>query len=219
MIGITTLTWIIANQNKLIKAIIGLSVGVLLAWGITLSKQNKKLSESLEMAQNNIEAYQGSLQGSQQANNVLQLTIDQLQSANDNILYELDSVRSELGIKQKQLKSAATQKQIIYVNIGKETQGNLVEILKDTTYTDSIQYNDLTKVYYTIGADTVNVGIKLENTQYLFMYDTKEYKNKKNFLKRLFTLDFKKVHKYKYKIENTNDLIKTDDVRVVEIHQ
>lgn len=171
------------------------------------------------MAQNNIEAYQGSLQGSQQANNVLQLTVDQLQSANDETLHKLDSVRQELKIKNKQLSSAATQTQIIYVNNSKGVGGDLVEILRDTTYTDSLQYNDLTKVYYTIGRDTVNVGIKLENTQYLFTYQTKEYKNKKSFLKRLFTLDFKKVKKYRYRIENTNDLIKTDDVRVVEIHE
>ena len=50
MMGATTLMWLIANRNKLIKAIVGLAVGVLLAWGITLSKHNKKLSESLEMA-------------------------------------------------------------------------------------------------------------------------------------------------------------------------
>ena len=60
------------------------------------------------------------------------------------------------------------------------------------------------------------VGIKLENTQYLYVYTTKEYKNKKSFLKRLFTLDFKKVKKEKYDIINTNSLLKTSDVRVVE---
>ena len=168
------------------------------------------------MAQNNIEAYQGSLEGSQQANNVLRLDIETLHQQNDKLLQNIDSVRKELNIKTKQLNTAATQTQVIYVNDGKGVGGDLTEILKDTTYTDSIQYNDLTKVYYTIGRDTVNVGIKLENTQYLFIYSTKEYKNKKNFLKRLFTLDFKKVTKYQYKIENTNDLLKSEDVRVVE---
>ena len=171
------------------------------------------------MAQNNIEAYQGSLAGSQQANNVLRLDIETLHQQNDKLLQNLDSVRKELKIKPKQITTAATQTQVIYVNNSKGVGGDLTEILKDTTYTDSLQYNDLTKVYYTIGKDTVNVGIKLENTQYLFIYSSKEYKNKKNFLKRLFTLDFKKVRKYSYKIENTNDLIKSEDVRVVEAIQ
>lgn len=171
------------------------------------------------MAQNNIEAYQGSLAGSQQANNVLRLDIETLHQQNDKLLQNLDSVRKELKIKPKQITTAATQTQVIYVNNSKGVGGDLTEILKDTTYTDSLQYNDLTKVYYTIGKDTVNVGIKLENTQYLFIYSSKEYKNKKSFLKRLFTLDFKKVRKYSYKIENTNDLIKSEDIRVVEAIQ
>lgn len=53
----TILNVIVANRNILFKAIYGAVVAFLLAWGITLSNQNKKLSDGLEMAQNNIEAY------------------------------------------------------------------------------------------------------------------------------------------------------------------
>ena len=168
------------------------------------------------MAQNNIEAYQGSLAGSQQANNVLRLNIEELHQQNDKALQQLDSVREELKIKSKQINTAATQTQTIIVNNSKGVQGDLTEILKDTVYNDSIYYNDLTKVYYTIGKDTVSIGLNVSNTQYLFVYSTREYKNKKSFLKRLFTLDFKKVNKYKYEIVNTNDLFKNSEVRVVE---
>lgn len=212
----TILNVIVANRNILFKAIYGAVVAFLLAWGITLSNQNKKLSDGLEMAQNNIEAYQGSLAGSQQANNVLKLDIKTLREQNDKLLHNIDSVRNELKIKPKEVTTAATQTQTLYVNDGKGVQGDLVEILKDTTYNDSIKYNDLTTVYYTIGRDTVNVGINLENTQYLYIYHKKEYKNKKNFLQRLFTFDFKKVRKDWYEIVNTNDLLNTSDVRVVE---
>lgn len=210
------LKWIVTNRKSLFKAILGLSVGLLLAWGVTLSKQNKKLSESLELAQNNIEAYQGVLNDSWQANNVLKLDIEQLQNCNDKLLHQLDSVREKLKIKPKQVNTAATQTQTILVNDSKGVGGDLVEILKDTTYTDTIKYNDLTSVFYTIGRDTVNIGIDLKNTQYIYTYTTKEYKNKKNFFKRLITLDFKKIQKTEYKIVNTNDLLKTCDVRVVE---
>lgn len=168
------------------------------------------------MAQNNIEAYQGSLAGSQQANNVLRLNIEELHQQNDKALQQLDSVREELKIKSKQINTAATQTQTIIVNNSKGVQGDLTEILKDTVYNDSIYYNDLTKVYYTIGKDTVSIGLNVSNTQYLFVYSTREYKNKKSFLKRLFTLDFKKVNRYKYEIVNTNDLFKNSEVRVVE---
>jgi hypothetical protein len=132
------------------------------------------------------------------------------------LLQKLDSVAKNNKIKSSGINTAATQTQTLVVNGGKGVEGDLTQILKDTTYTDSIQYNDLTKVYYTIGKDTVNIGIDLENTQYLYIYTTKEYKNKKSFLKRLFTLDFKKVKKEKYSIVNTNDLLNTSDVRIVE---
>lgn len=211
---ITILKYLLKNRKTLFKAISGLCVGLLLCWGITLHNQNKKLSQSLETAQNNIEAYQGLLSDSQQASNVLKLTIEQLQNSKDSVIHKLDSVRKELKIKPKQIHTAATQTQVLNVIGSKGVGGNI--IVKDSIYTDSILYNPLTKVKYTIGNDTVNIAIDLRNEQYLYVYTKREYKNKKNFFKRLFTLDFKKVTKYKYNIVNTNDLLKSKDVRIVE---
>ena len=211
---ITILKYLLKNRKTLFKAISGLCVGLLLCWGITLHNQNKKLSQNLETAQNNIEAYQGLLSDSQQASNVLKLTVEQLQNSKDSVLHKLDSVRKELKIKPKQIHTAATQTQVLNVIGSKGVGGNI--IVKDSIYTDSIQYNPLTKVKYTIGNDTVNIAIDLRNEQYLYVYTKREYKNKKNFFKRLFTLDFKKVTKYKYNIVNTNDLLKSKDVRIVE---
>ena len=76
-----------------------------------------------------------------------------------------------MKIKPKQISTAATQTQLLDVNDSKEVGGDLSEMLKDTIYTDSIKYNDLTTVYYTISKDTVNVGLKIGNTQYLYIYD------------------------------------------------
>ena len=211
------LGYLVTHSSKLIKAFIGLSVALLLAWGITLSKQNKKLSESLEKAQNNIEAYQGSLQGSQQANNVLQLSVDELQQYNDKLVHQLDSVSKKLNIKSKHIKTAATQTQSINVIGSKKTKQDITDVLQDSIYNDSIRFNDLTLVSYTIGKDTVSVELDISNTQYLYVFTDKHYKNKKSFLKRLFTFDFKKVTTTEYKIENTNDIIQTDSVRVIEV--
>ena len=210
----TILKYLLSNRKTLFKAISGLCVGLLLCWGITLHNQNKKLSQNLETAQNNIEAYQGLLSDSQQASNVLKLTVEQLQNSKDSVLHKLDSVRKELKIKPKQIHTAATQTQVLNVIGSKGVGGNI--IVKDSIYTDSIQYNPLTKVKYTIGNDTVSIAIDLQNEQYLYVYTKREYKNKKNFFKRLFTLDFKKVTKYKYDIVNTNDLLKSKDIRIVE---
>ncbi len=210
------MTWIVRNRKSLFKAVCSLAVGLLLAWSITLSKQNKRLSESLETAQNDIEAYQGIVNDSQQANNVLKLDIKTLRQQNDKLLQQIDSVREQLKIKKSEVNTAATQTQTLSVNGGKGVEGDLVEILKDSIYNDSIQYNPLTLVHYTIGRDTVNIQIDLKNTQYLYIFTKREYANKKSFIKRLFTFDFKKVNRYRYEIVNTNDLIKTDDVRIVE---
>ena len=143
------------------------------------------------------------------------MDFDELQYQHDSVLNKLDSVRQQLKIKTKQLNTAATQSQHLLVNASKGVGGQVIT-KNDTIYSDSIKYNDLTTVYYTIGNDTINIGLDIQNTQYLFIYNTREYKNKKNFLKRLFTLDFKKVTKYKYDIVNTNDLLKSSDVRVIE---
>ena len=215
---IATLTWLVANRNKLVKAILGLAVGFLLSWGITLHKQNKKLSESLEMAQNNIEAYQGSLQGSQQANNVLQLTVDQLRNQNDKLVQRIDSVRDKLKIKTKHLNTAATQTQVINVNHSTEVKDSAIEV-KDSIYSDTVKLNDLTTITYSITKDSINVGLDLRNTQYLYVFKDRHYVNKKNFIQRLFTFDFKKTITEEYQIINTNDLIHTDSVRVIEIHK
>lgn len=213
---LTIIRTLIKNRKIAAKAILALSVAFLLIWGITLNKKNKMLTESLEMAQNNIEAYQGSLQGSWQANNVLKLDMTKLSQQNDSLIKEIDKVRKEKKIKSSNLNSAATQTQVIYVNNSKGVRGDIITILKDTTYTDTMQYNDLTKVSYSIGKDSVKIGLDIKNTQYLFTYKTREYKNKKNFFKRLITFDWKKVTKYRYEIVNTNDLLKTSDVRIIE---
>ena len=215
---LTILSWLKANRVIVFKAFLCALVASSIATSIFLYKQNKKLTEGLEMAQNNIEAYQGIASNSWQANNVLKLDISKLKQTNDSLLTKLDSVRHKLKIKPKQINIAATQSQSLYVNKGKGVRGQdiITTITKDTLYKDSIKYNDLTSVYYTIGKDTVNIQLDLKNTQYLFVYKKRQYKNKKSFFKRLFTLDFKRVTVYKYNITNSNDLLETSDVRVIE---
>lgn len=205
---------IITNYKSVAKTILAVCISLLLVFSISMYKNNKKLTTSLEQAQNNIEAYQGLVSSSQQANGVLRLDVSQLKESKDSLLQKIDSVREKNKIKAKEITTAATQTQVLNVNKSKGVRGIILP--KDTIYKDSIQYNNLTTVYYTIHKDSINIGINLKNTQYLYIYTKKEYKNKKNFFKRLFTLDFKKVIKYKYTITNTNDLLKQKDVRIVE---
>ena len=212
------LSWLISHKKIAIKVLLSLLVGLLVVFSINIYKQNKRLSKSLEMAQNNIEAYQGILNGSQQANNVLKLDMSQLRNINDSLIQKIDSVREQLKLKPKVIKTTATQTQTIYVTASKGVRGQdiIKNIQRDTVYKDTIQINPLTKVNYTIGKDTVSINLDIKNQQFLYVYKHRQYKNKKSFIKRLFTLDFKKIDIYKYQIVNTNDIIKTSDVRVIE---
>lgn len=213
---LTLKSWLLNHKRLACELITGLLLALSIGYGITLHNKNKTLSEGLEMAKNNIEAYQDIVTDSQQANGVLIMQVEELQNSKDKLIQQIDSVRKEQNIKAKSVTSAATQTQSLLVNQSKGVRGDLIEILKDTIYTDTLKYNDLSTIYYSIGKDTVNIKLDIKNTQYLYTYKTREYKNKKNFFKRLFTLDFKKVDRYKYQIVNTNDLIKESDIRIIE---
>ena len=216
MSAIAMITWMKSHYKLLLNAILGLLVASSISFGIISHNRANRLSEELKIANNNIEAYQDELDDSQQASGVLMLDMKKLKDYNDKLVHQLDSVSKKHNIKSSEILTAATQKQIIDVNKSKGVRGDIITILKDSTYKDSLQYNNLTKVYYTIGKDSVNIKLDVKNTQFLYVYKHKQYKNKKNFFQRLFTFDWKKETRYKYKIVNTNDIMKEDSIRVIQ---
>lgn len=216
MSAIAMITWMKSHYKLLLNAILGLVVASSISFGIISHNRANGLSEELKIANNNIEAYQDELDDSQQASGVLMLDMKKLKDYNDKLVHQLDSVSKKHNIKSSEILTAATQKQIIDVNKSKGVMGDIITILKDSTYKDSLQYNNLTKVYYTIGKDSVNIKLDVKNTQFLYVYKHKQYKNKKNFFQRLFTFDWKKETRYKYKIVNTNDIMKEDSIRVIQ---
>lgn len=216
MSAIAMITWMKSHYKLLLNAILGLVVASSISFGIISHNRANRLSEELKIANNNIEAYQDELDDSQQASGVLMLDMKKLNDYNDKLVHQLDSVSKKHNIKSSEILTAATQKQIIDVNKSKGVRGDIITILKDSTYKDSLQYNNLTKVYYTIGKDSVNIKLDVKNTQFLYVYKHKQYKNKKNFFQRLFTFDWKKETRYKYKIVNTNDIMKEDSIRVIQ---
>lgn len=216
MSAIAMITWMKNHYKLLRNAILGLVVASSISFGIIGHNRANRLSEELKIANNNIEAYQDELDDSQQASGVLMLDMKKLKDYNDKLVHQLDSVSKKNHIKSSEILTAATQKQIIDVNKSKGVRGDIITILKDSTYKDSLQYNDLTKVHYTISKDSVNIKLDVKNTQFLYVYKHKQYKNKKNFFQRLFTFDWKKETRYKYKIVNTNNVIKEDSVRVIQ---
>lgn len=217
---ITTILSALSSLKKMLsfKTICGLAVAISFALNIFLLKSNQRLSAGLEMAQNNIEHYEGVLFDKAERNRALMFNVQQLKNSNDKLVHELDSVIKSRKIKPANIRTAATQTQEILVTATRGVEEQSIQINTPSKhYKDSIQFNEYTTVQYDISEDTIDIGIDIKNTQYLYTYKKKEWKNKKSFLKRLFTLDFKKVQKYNYEIVNTNDLIQTSDVRVIEI--
>lgn len=173
------ITWLLNHKKIAVDSVLMLCVALSLIFGVITCKQNRKLSEGLEMAQNNIEAYQGVVNASQQANNVLKLDLTELQQYNDVLLHRIDSVMEERDIKKKNVSTAATQTQSVLVNKSKGVRGQVIVNNKDSILTDSIKYNDLTKVFYTISKDSIDIKLDIRNTQYLYVYKKREYKNKR----------------------------------------
>jgi hypothetical protein len=50
-------TWLLNHKKIAVDSVLMLCVALSLIFGVITCKQNRKLSEGLEMAQNNIEAY------------------------------------------------------------------------------------------------------------------------------------------------------------------
>ena len=91
------------------------------------------------MANNNIEAYQDALYGAQQASGVLRLDVKKLSEYNDKLVQQIDSIRKIQKVKKNEIQVAATQKQILNVNKSKGVGGDIITIIKDSTYKDSLQ--------------------------------------------------------------------------------
>jgi len=53
----TIISWILQNKRIALEAILSLLVALSLLYGITMRNNNKKLTEDLKIANNNIEAY------------------------------------------------------------------------------------------------------------------------------------------------------------------
>lgn len=177
-----------------------------------LQKQNVNLAKALETSINNISAYEGILSDANTANNVLKLDISSLQASKDNLLNRLDSVKNELKISNKALRTAMVQQTTITAS-GKDT----VTIKDSCEFTKEFKPNELTIVKIELKDDSLSYKLEINNDQYLFIHSEKDWKNKnKKFFKRLVTWDWKKITYYKYDIVNTNPIIQVGKTRVIE---
>ena len=200
--------WFIKNFKVVAVSFIML----LTAISFYMHDQIKQKNKEIDRLATNIEYYQNNYNQSKLDNTVLQLTIDDLTNSKDSLIQQLDSIKKEIKIKDKNLISSA----VINTEIKDSVRTVIKSIEKD--FAEELKLNKLTTIMVSRKDSILDVKLSLLNQQILFIEDTKVYKKKyKNGFIRFLHFDWRKKHVRKYNIHNTNDLIKVTDSRIVEI--
>lgn len=176
--------------------------------------QNKRinvLDTELGQVTNNYEYYQSLTGKLKEQNRTLQLSIADLNNANDSLLQNALEVQKKLKIKDKNLQ----QIQVINTQM-KDTVTQI--ITKDINFKEELKLNPLTTIIIERKDSILTAILDLRNSQILFVEEKKQYRNKyKNGFQRFLHFDWKKDRVRKYQIQNSNSLIKVTDTRVVEV--
>lgn len=177
-----------------------------------LQRQVVNLNAEVSTKTNIIEAYQGMLNDEYANNNVLRLDISTLNSVNDKLLNQLDSVKNELKISNNALRTAMIQQSKVTV-----TEKEYIVVNDSCEFSKEFKPNDLTIVKIELKDDSLKYELDIKNDQYLYIDSQRDWKNKhKSFFKRLFTWDWKKINYYNYNIVNSNPIVKVGKTRVIE---
>lgn len=206
---ITNLINWFSKNNKLLAVII---ITIFSAIFVFQHNQLNNKQKEIDRLYNNCLYYQSISDSTIQNNRVLQLTLDDMSNSNDSLVKEIELQRKQLNIKKKEVQQATIQSQTINVDT--------TIIVHNDDFTIDIKPNELTSILISRKDSILSAKLEINNSQTIFVTQKKEYKRKyKNWLTRLIHLDFKKINSRQYQIVNSNDLIKTKDVRIIEINK
>lgn len=206
---ITNLINWFSKNNKLLAVII---ITIFSAIFVFQHNQLNNKQKEIDRLYNNCLYYQSISDSTIQNNRVLQLTLDDISNSNDSLVKEIELQRKQLNIKKKEVQQATMQSQTINVDT--------TIIVHNDDFTIDIKPNELTSILISRKDSILSAKLEINNSQTIFITQKKEYKRKyKNWLTRLIHLDFKKINSRQYQIVNSNDLIKTKDVRIIEINK
>ena len=203
----------IANWfTKNIKVVVISIIGLLVATIFVQQRQLNNKKTEIDRLYNNIQAYEQIVDNTEQNSRVLQLTINELNNSKDSLLRQVQDIKKELKVKDKNLKQAQVINTVIRDTITKV-------ITKEPNFEEELKLNPLTTIKVSRQDSILTAKIDIQNQQILFISEKKVYKRKyKNCLIRFFRFDFKKIRVREYKIHNSNELIKVTNTRVVEVN-
>ena len=201
---------IISWLSKNFKVLAVFIIGIFAAFVVLQHNQLKDKNKEIDRLNNNILYYQEQQDTLQNDNRVLRLTVDEFKDSKDSIVQQLNNVRKELNIKDKQLEQAQSQTQQIIVDTA--------IVVKENNFKEVIRPNELTSIIIAKTDSILTAKIDIKNTQTLFLSSKKVYKRQyKNWFRRLLKFDFKKQRVYRYTIKNSNELIKVTDTKLITL--
>lgn len=170
----------------------------------------QKRTAELDQAVNNYEYYEQLATKGVEQNRTLQLTIDQFKSSNDSLINKIRDVQKELKIKDNSLKTVTYVEEVI--------KHDTTVIVNDKDFDVVIKPNELTTIEIIKKDSLLSHKLDIQNDQALFITSKKVYRKEyKNWFRRLLHFDFKKRLVYEYQINNTNDLIRVQNTRIIEL--
>lgn len=200
------INWLKGNFN-IIAVII---ISILTAIFVFQRNQLNKKDIEIDRLYNNIQYYEELNDSTKDNNRILQLTIEELNNSKDSVITQLNDIRKELNIKNKELELVSSQTQ--------EVKLDTTIVVNNNDFKYEIKPNNLTSLIIEKKDSILTANLDIKNQQTLFISSKREYKNQyKNWFCRLLRFDFKKHNVYKYNIVNSNDLIKVTDTRVIQI--
>lgn len=200
--------WFTNNIRVVVISIICLLTAAIFVLGSQLKNKN----EEINRLSNNIQAYEQIVSSKEENNRVLQLTINELNNSKDSLIQQVNEVKKELKVKDKNLKQVQVINTVIKDTITKV-------ITRDRDFSETLKLNPLTTIKVNRTDSILTAKIDIQNQQILFVEEKKVYKNKyKNGWVRFWHFDWKKIRIRQYQIENSNPLIRVTDTRIVELN-
>lgn len=200
--------WFTNNIKVVTIGTISLLTVAIFILGSQLSKKNKEIDRLV----NNVKAYEQLATENKKLNTVLQLTVNELNNSKDSLIQQVEQVRKELKVKNKNLQQAQVINTVI-----RDTVTKIITVNRN--FDEELKINPLTTIKVTRTDSILTAKIDITNQQILFIEEKKEYKNKyKNGWIRFWHFDWKKIKTRKYQIINSNPIIKITNTRIIEIN-
>lgn len=182
---------------------------------VQLTKKNRYLDQQIGVQMSNTLHYENLLNNQLNHNNVLKLNVRQLATSNDSLLKRISKVQQSNKIKDKQIKDAAHINFVIRDTITIEIQDSTINLLET-----ELRFNDQTIAKVKIENSELQQSIDIQSDIDIIRYHRKVYRNQyKNGWVRFWHFDWKKDQVSRYVVDFSNDKIKINDIRVIEIQQ